>query len=439
MKKLLLNMLVYGALCCACTKVDNTLGENLVPSSQLQPLRIDTMRGWVQISAKPLDSLSTANFTYAALGIYNDPRFGTTKAGFAAQFEPITYAAQTYFGSDVDLTKVEFDSLRLEILFSGTFYGDRYYDSMDITPNEYSMQVKIYELRQTLKDSAVYYGASGNDGANPIYSFIDRDNPIAVIEKKINPLDTFFTITLNDDGLKTRLQNALSLTAQEDFVNTFKGLYITVEGSKGCIKYTSPVYSYSASTGAYSANAGLWAYGRRPSGDTTLNTTFGYIIYSAAPRFAVYEHERSMSSGSDADLYMQGLYGMGVEVKINADSIQAWKKDKSINRVELQFGIANEAVHAPSMLDMFPSQVSAICKYDGAYSVIRDVSVGTFDGYINRSLMRYSANVTQFFGDVYKGRTDAMLILPAAYYSAMSYGVLQREPLMIVTYGDLGK
>jgi hypothetical protein len=380
---------------------------------------------WESVS---LDSLTTANFSATALGAYYDSRFGKTKAGFAAFFEPQTYTNATYF-EGIPIDSIVFDSLMFIVQFSGTF-----------GKGTDTMNVQVYELTTPLDDSTAYLGASVKSNPNLITGMYDPTKPLNTTGK-IAPEDTLIRIMLNggDTTLMSRLNDAVKKTdlTQETFIaDYFKGLYITTnyDGNNGRIKYTSPVIT-STST---SVTTAMWAYYHYPSGDTALYGLFAYLIFSTSPRFSVYEHEQNMSVPPD-NVVMQGLHGMGIKVSLDVDSISKWKQGKSVNRAELVMDIATDESSKPSLLNMFPSALTGLYKNDGTYAAIRDVDVGRFGGSINRSTMRYAINITHLFTDAAKGKIDALYIVPAYINAEMSYAVINKKnnnPLLRITYGE---
>jgi hypothetical protein len=421
-------MCLHAAVYLACTQVDKNMGSEIVPPSQLQPIVVDTITEAVSLTNIMLDSIETSYFSTAAIGKYRDNRFGIVQAGFAAQFEPQTYANSTYFDG-IDMESVVFDSLVLTIKFSGTFYGKNE-DNPEVAD---SMNIEVYELTTALDDSANYYGSFKTGSANPVSNYIDAERNIA--QSKIAPSDTMIAITLNARDLLEKLQRSIkvgTLTKEEFIKDYFKGLYITASSSSGngCIKYTNPVISASSTE----LTTALWAYYHRSiTADSAVYGVFAYLIGSSMPRFNVYEHSMD-AYGGDSIVVLQGLYGRGIEAAIDAQTARKWQ-DKPVNRVELVLEIAENERTIPE-LNMFPSALTGIYKKNGSYSVIRDVSVNTFDGTINRSSMRYSLNITHFFRDVSKGSADVLIIAPATFYSALTFGVIKRKPLLRITYSN---
>ncbi|GHT81570.1 hypothetical protein FACS189467_5850 [Bacteroidia bacterium] len=385
----------------------------MLPPAQQHPVHIDTLP-FVTLSTVPMDSLNTNNFSVAVLGRIDDPRFGKSKAGFAAQFEPIAYNYDFPVGKD----SITFDSVFLILKFSGAFGDD----------DKTSMPIEIYELTTALGDSTTYYGASRtNNVISSLYSPTQINTGGAFT---VEVADSIVRIPLNQT-LLDKLHSTLSLATKAEFLDVFKGLYVTVaDGADGGIKYCSPVITSTT----YSVSSAMWVYYHYPSGDSTLTGTFPYLIYSHDPRFGVFEHDDSYPTSSN--VFLQGLCGTGIEARFDVDTIKQWKGEKSINRVELVLDIADADKSNPLSLNLFPLQLYGLHFTDHGYSFIRDVTIGVSGGAINRSLMQYSLNITHFFSDVSNGKYEALYIVPTTATSAMSYGAIKNNATLRITYGE---
>ncbi len=86
-------VLLFAALTC-CTKVDDSLGLNLVPGNQLMSVHIDTFGReqlqQVKTYTVPVDSVATSMLGYTVIGSYHSEEFGTTRAVAMLQMMPVT-------------------------------------------------------------------------------------------------------------------------------------------------------------------------------------------------------------------------------------------------------------------------------------------------------------------------------------------------------------
>jgi len=155
----------------------------------------------------------------------------------------------------------------------------------------------------------------------------------------------------------------------------------------------------------------------------------------------------------------KGLGGVGMQVSFDTAKIRAWVNSKvknnshlAVNRVELILPV--EDSNDGSKVDLYAKQLSCKTKRNGAYYFTRDVLAYTssgytlntsFDGYINRSQMRYSLNITHFFNEILKGLDDGreilpMLIVPYNHVHDASSVVVSnatRRPQLKITYGEI--
>lgn len=399
----------------SCTQVDKTLGSEMLPPSQTQSVHTELHTEFVSLSTAKIDSLSTNGFTTAVLGRIEDARFGKSRAGFAAQFQPLSYNFTT--------DSIVYDSAFLILSFTGK-------TGTDNTP----MNLQIYELLDSLSDSINYYGASGV-GENIINALINS-----------RPINEPYSFTSDSTSVRVplkqefvqKLKSTVHIATKTEFLQVLKGLYVTVDaGAGGCVKYCSPVIS---STSTSISNA-VWAYYHyNVDADSVANAVFPYFISTADPRFGVFEHTYDAMSLSPAQLYLQGLYGVGTRVDFDAAAIRAWKGEKTINRVELIIPIAAPEKSNPLLLDLFPTPLSGIYRKSNEFYACRDVSLSLFGGAIDRSLMQYSLNITHFFTDVDKGNATSLYIIPSTTSSAASFGVLNNapHPQLKITYGTVG-
>ncbi|GHU97067.1 hypothetical protein FACS1894156_8610 [Bacteroidia bacterium] len=398
----------------SCTQVDKTLGSDMLPPSQQQKVQIELHSEFVSLlSTVLMDSLSTNNFTTAALGRIEDDRFGKSRAGFAAQFQPLSYN----FTAD----SIVYDSAFLILTFTGKMGTDN-------TP----MNLQIYELLDSLSDTITYYGASraGNNIIDALITNAPINEPYSFTGDS-----TSVMIPLKQDFVQ-KLESTIKMTTKSEFVQVLKGLYVAVEdGAGGCIKYCDPVIS---STSTTIPNA-LWAYYHRPvTEDSVVNAVVPYIISTADPRFGVFEHTYKAAEDVGSDrLYLQGLNGVGTRVDFDTAAIRAWKGEKTINRVELLIPIAAPENSNPLLLDIFPTPLTGIYRKNNNFYACRDAVISMFGGAIDRSQMQYSFNITHFFTDVYKGNVTSLYIVPSSTSSAASFGVLDKTPQLKITYGTI--
>ena len=125
-----------------CTKVDDTLGSNLVPDNQQMKVGYTTLGArtlagkldaakYVETRLFQSDSLKASNISYGYMGSMLSDTFGLRTAGFLTQYLNVYKVKEGYFGY-----RPIFDSA--QILITITSYGND-----TLTPQKYN----VYEIK----------------------------------------------------------------------------------------------------------------------------------------------------------------------------------------------------------------------------------------------------------------------------------------------------
>ncbi len=198
----------------SCTKMDKTLGEDFIPDGQQLQVALFDATDFCSLRTVKLDSISTSNFSSAALGIYDDGnslnRMGRTVAGFATTFSPVVD-----YG-DVFGDTIVFDSVYLYLAFTETPKG---YGLDKTTP----MEIEVYELTATLTDS-VFYGVEDYNASPKMIDAMIGEK-VSVGTTMVNYDSTSVYIKLSND-LLPKLKN---ISSADTFKANFKGLYVAVK------------------------------------------------------------------------------------------------------------------------------------------------------------------------------------------------------------------
>jgi hypothetical protein len=421
----------------SCTEVDKRLGEDFIPPNQALQLQMLDASGFITLKTDTLAPMPTSSFSVGALGRISDPRLGKTTAGFVAQLLPAT----TTFTFE-DSSIVRFDSVCLILGFSSTYGSDK-------TP----MNVEVYELKTDLHIDSAYYGTP--DVAE---RFSKGSNLAANSGVSITAESSSARINLKDD--EQLFDRLFSHTSSADsFLTYFKGLYVKVAdnnnnngaGAGGCVKYVSLVNTNTAY--ASSAIVAYYHFRSPHTGEDSV-ASFSFHVFSATPRFNVFEHSNNLHGATDT-LYMQGFGGVVTQLTVNLDSVEAWtgagseKKRYAISRAELVLHVLDETDY--TALDAYATQlqciVEASSEENGKYASIVDMYdengdfSAAFDGALNRSPMQYSLNLTYYFNGVVKGAMPPSLwIIPYGYTSDASSALINnkdKKPQLKLTYVEI--
>ena len=275
-----------------CTKVDDTLGGNLIPDNQqmragyVQLPRADELnpKKYVETRLFQTDSIVSSNITYGYMGSMLNDTLGHRSAGFLSQMVNYYKVDSGYFGY-----MPIFDSA--QILLKVTSFGR---DSV----TEQSFAVYEVVSNKYLTDKPIAPNKSQRDS-----TFYLNFDPVA--EGVYNPDEPLFTFTLGGEGKYPSTTSAVTLEPTEAgkkyirrlmlqegeyagdysiysadslkyWVEAFKGLYIApnpekplTEYGKGTIFATELTYS------------GLSVYGRNRVKDdpSLIKDTIGMVYY----------------------------------------------------------------------------------------------------------------------------------------------------------------
>ena len=275
-----------------CTKVDDTLGGNLIPDNQqmragyVQLPRADELnpKKYVETRLFQTDSIVSSNITYGYMGSMLNDTLGHRSAGFLSQMVNYYKVDSGYFGY-----MPIFDSA--QILLKVTSFGR---DSV----TEQSFAVYEVVSNKYLTEKPIAPNKSQRDS-----TFCLNFDPVA--EGVYNPDEPLFTFTLGGEGKYPSTTSAVTLEPTEAgkkyirrlmlqegeyagdysiysadslkyWVEAFKGLYIApnpekplTEYGKGTIFATELTYS------------GLSVYGRNRVKDdpSLIKDTIGMVYY----------------------------------------------------------------------------------------------------------------------------------------------------------------
>ena len=179
-----------------CTKVDDTLGSNLVPDNQQMKVGYTTLGArtlagkldaakYVETRLFQSDSLKASNISYGYMGSMLSDTFGLRTAGFLTQYLNVYEVKEGYFGY-----RPIFDSA--QILITITSYGND-----TLTPQKYN----VYEIKSNkyLTEKPVAAGKTERDTV-----FYLNFDPVkeGVIDETEGPL-FYFTLGGEDKGPAT--------------------------------------------------------------------------------------------------------------------------------------------------------------------------------------------------------------------------------------------
>lgn len=293
LRRTLLSAVVTAAACVlifSCTKVDDTLGQNLIPGDQQMTVGFKTLslklengdinpKKYFETRLFQTDSIVSSNIKQGYMGAMLSDTFGLRSVGFLSQYTSYYKVDSGYFGY-----KPIFDSAQLAIKIS-SYGGDttkvQEFEVYEIISNKYLTEKPISEGKSE-RDTTFYINfdpvKEGIVGTDPLFSFS--------LGETTGPATTTVTLKMERGGKdfidRLMLQkgkyegdySVYSVDSLKYWVEEFKGLYILPKAAeptegKGAI--------YSTELDA----SGLAIFGRnRQQNDPSLvKDTIGMVYY----------------------------------------------------------------------------------------------------------------------------------------------------------------
>jgi hypothetical protein len=317
-----------------CKKVEDDIGLSVQPEDdQLSSGIHDTLTlttYTVKADSLRTDELASGNL----LGSYVDPVFGHSAASFFAQLR-MESDNVTFYPNGGSAADIVVDSIVLSLVH------DNYYGNLD------AQTFRVYEVTEDMELDSAYY-------SNQI---LTHDNLTDLVEVGMGTLtpDPFNGAIVANDTIEPQLRIKLDNSLGDRFVNltgtgfldendgaghfveTFKGIYVTVDNSgqmtdQGGILYFDALHANSKVTMYYRDTVNL---------DTN---EFDFIISDRSPRYTVFEHDYTGTAIEQAiadstlgqeTFYIQAM--AGVETMVHFPHIQDLVDSGvvAINRAEL--------------------------------------------------------------------------------------------------------
>ena len=288
----------------SCKKETN-VGSGLINNDDLlNSILVDTFT--VEAYTEKEDSVFSEALSSRAIGEFNDPEFGITRAQFFSQF--LLSAANISFG-----TNPVIDSVVL------SFYVDTVYGNLgqQTTFKAYQLSEPFHSAAYRTNDSLAY----SNEIGNTVFT-----GDTGTVKIKLQDSFGTFLLAADADALKSNTNFAaylygITVKAQENSLNS----------NQGALYVIKPAHTNSKITLYY-------------HNDNASNQTFIFKIPSSARNFTKVVHDYSTTTDlknqlSDKTLGKSQLYlqWAGTKVVITFPYLSDWAKDKKIliHRAEL--------------------------------------------------------------------------------------------------------
>jgi hypothetical protein len=404
----LLTLLISLFILNGC-KNKGTIGFNPNASVQLNGALIDTST--IVVNTFQEDSVQTSGLSKIPLGYFNDPVFGTTESNIAAA---LNLPGSTAYSLPTGTIRI--DSAVLVMPYADGFYGDS-------LTSRYN--VNVYQLTSRPLNKKYYNTDSW--APNPLgpvlgtRSFLARPHDSVTVQRIISgkpdsimKVGPQLRIPMDKTFVNNILFNANSamLASNTVFLNTVKGLYLTI-GKAG-------VSGGVGGTVMFTSADSLKVYYRAING-TTIDTV--NVVLPLNNQAAEIKHNASTTLSteftdtiSSRDLmYFQGLAGSKVRIKFPylTKLIPSIGSNIAINRAELV--VTPDPGTIPPLSPYYPLPKLTMYRYDIAHQKIeledatqndpRYQSVATFGGYYSPSFKSYHFVITGYIQDLVNGKT----------------------------------
>ena len=385
----------------SCTKVDNELGNSLIPDDQRMKICKDTLEGIGTQVIQTIDSFGTSKLEYGCIGSAVDPIFGRTSSSFCAQF------MMSYFttGSEMFGYAPVFDSLQFVFTYNASYLGD----------TTKTQKFNVYELDKNIYYDSSYYATfdpSKVAGSTKLFSFEVTGVPTDEITMTLKTPEAIAY------GKRLMDTTGGSYSGDSLFYKRFKGLYFVPDAAspKNACVYR---IAFSSMELALHAHNFTDATAKTPKDTLTVYYSFdNAYYYNGRAQSIRHDYTGTPIEGhindtlsTDATLsygYVQTLGGVASYVQFTEDFVKRLKalvvspyKSMIINKATIQWPLADPTtIHlneAPTRLGAYSDyyHFTNILDYDYTYETSQNGTL-MFDGYLNRTSCQYATDLSSF-------------------------------------------
>ncbi|MBA7506241.1 hypothetical protein ES706_04922 [subsurface metagenome] len=327
------------------------------------------------------DSVRSDKMGQALLGSKVDPVFGTSKADFITQ-------ARLSEAKDFGTNPVA-DSLVLFLLTAG-FYGDGETDQI----------LEVFELIIDLDEDSSYYSNLSLEGIL---------NETFIGTTTFRPSDTLISVKLNT-SIAQKIVDSINYEHQEEFLEVFKGLYVTSENvtERGGIVNLDLLSSDSKLTIYYHTDTDTISYDFVINESSVRINRFSHDYETAD---IAYEISHLDDSIHDTVIYTMGMGG--VYTLIDLSFLESWRDTMpvAINNAEI---IVSLSAYDP-FSEMFPPPEKLELKTmneNNEFILVFDALLGDdyFGGKLDEENGLYHFKITIHLQDFLLGKTDDLTV-----------------------------
>ena len=387
----------------SCTKVDNELGDGMIPDDARMLLVSETITDLACYQGAA-DSVITDSWTYPLLGSMVSQMDGLTECSVVAQYSPGFISSTDSIWGDNPVI----DSVKLEIDVA-TVYGD----------STSTVTVSIYDMIENLPYTSDSVRLSSYPALQKVGSLIHSFD--------LTPSSQSITTYLPVDYAKRFLDTTGSVYNNDTlFHKKFKPLYFTTDPvtSKGSLIAMSPInsymYIYYHNQNKPNPDTTYIAFTFRNSSDwyndvfTVIRHNYDYADPLTGVNPAVIDSDQVQTS-----FFVTSLGGLTGKVVIDKAAIDRIKEKAkamgyssiSVNNAYLTFPVAR---HNTPSFDYACSELGLYFDYNKAIPTddydLKLLGSSSFDGSLNRALEQYRMDVSSHIQALISGKSDKYTI-----------------------------
>jgi Predicted membrane protein len=406
----------------SCVKVDNSLGSNLIPLSQLYDV-YSAEFPLTDINMKMLDSLTGYSNTRITIGAVRDAEFGLTTRSCALSLVPVVDSVD--FGRNPEFKYFRFTAARDTISFA------------DVSEADILQNINVYELAKPME-----------------FDIIDLNTPL---EHKSERITDGVPVYNGKDSLSFRFSRAFGekymkitnsdLKDMKAYLAKFPGIYIDTdspEGIGGRINMFNLQLGINTSYGYITKDYAELAFSAEYNGvrkDSTVVFYFSpndfvkldsliyrkknsdYADYYTFPQYCFNStsHESRDREGKASEyIHIEG--GGGLKAVFSAEEILGRLRDEISRHGDPAEAVVTRATMVLPFempedyneMYKFPDYISPTCRLsyeEGvSFASLTDVSSSSEDpGRLNRSLLQYAPDITYHIQKLLQATDDAKL------------------------------
>ena len=413
--KSILSVFLFGGLMVSCNSDSDDLGKNLFDGNSVTGNQVSYDLVAYNINNGDVVRADSYALQRATLGAFTEGQFGTQKSAYVTQVRLSKYAPDFGTSPIVDSVvleiKPQYDATTKTVTTTDVTHGGQAakqaltkYEAVKYGNPAATMNIDVHEIATDL-------GAVGTEKLSnspvatsglPLGTKVFSGNVYAVSINKTSDntalltKDTGLRIQLDKNYFRDKIANksgATELSNESNFINYFKGLKISVRENDGYLINFAPnevtmtmYYRAGGKSNTFSFDLG------------SSNVHFSQISYTRSSTFNTVMANINSTNG-DPLLYMQGMGGPGVGIKLNGAGISDLKRLYNERGAAILSAKVRLYTDTNTWNNSYTKPVGFLVRKQGETDFITDLK--TMLGNSNYSLVKaYSTNSNPSYYDI---------------------------------------